>query len=82
MNETPIQRCGFCGRYFQGDKFLTQTDIDEVLVNGDSDDIYSAGLGYCPDAPGEQEDEEPERHQVTRDMAIDAGDPSLEGQWI
>ena len=25
---------------------------------------------------------ESERHQVTRDMAIDAGDLSLEGQWI
>lgn len=26
--------------------------------------------------------EQSEMRQITRDMAIDAGDPSLEGQWI
>ena len=66
-----LERCGFCGRFCKGEEY-----VDEV-----SDEVP---LGYCPNAKQEDYEQNPEHymHQLTRDMAIDAGDPSLEGTWI
>ena len=75
----PIEQCGFCGRFFRGLEFI---DIEE-LKTIDQNELNKASMGYCPDAPIEAGyNQEDEHRQITRDMAIDGGDPSLEGQWI
>lgn len=68
-----IERCGICGRYFQGQEY-----VDAVIDDG------NVTLGYCPNAQQEEyeQNESIYHRQVTRDMAIDACDPSLEGQWM
>lgn len=75
-----IQQCGFCGRYFVGSEYLTAEQLKKFNLKK----LEKAPLGYCPDAEVEDYQQNPEnyRHQVTRDMATDAGDLSLEGQWI
>ena len=81
--EKIIYRCGWCGNpvdkngeqlpeinsNHEANKYLeTHKNCNEELVNG----------FCCPDG------NEPmnRRVQVTRDMAIDAGMPETEGQWI
>lgn len=74
--DSKIERCGYCGSYFSGNAYLT---IEE-LKGTPKEIIDKAPLGYCPNAQRESgEYDEPQRY-ITRDMAIDAGDPSLEGQ--
>ncbi len=70
-------RCGYCGQ---------PTDINGVpLVNWqiammepfvDWNKPTEQTHGNCCGNSG------PERVQVTRDMAIDAGEPEMEGTWI
>lgn len=65
------KRCGFCGRPFNGRSFLDPKDFEGIDLP----------LDYCPDAHYEDDScQEPRR--VTKDMATDAGDPSLEGMLI
>ncbi len=73
-----IERCGFCGSFFRGLEYL----LAEELNKTSEEVLNKASLGYCPNAEREQEEAEPTMHQVTRDMALDAGDPNLEGTWI
>ena len=79
--KSKLERCCLCGRFFAGDVFLSDDDLN-LLPEADALNLIP--LGCCPDAPGESDSEEPQkqRHQITRDMAIDAGDLSLEGQWV
>ena len=73
-----IERCGFCGRFFRGAEYLSAEELNKT-----KEEVLNKVLhGYCPNAEGEQEETEPAMHQVTRDMASDAGDPNLEGTWI
>ena len=74
-----IERCGFCGRYFNDNYYLTQEDIENTAAKL----LEEAPLGYCPNAQAEDAEQNPEQYRrVTRDMAIDAGDPDLEGQLL
>lgn len=74
-NVEKLKRCGLCGRYFRGDNFLST----EELKNITKEEIENAPLDYCPDAHDEQQEKEPQRY-VTKDMAIDAGYPEMEGE--
>jgi hypothetical protein len=78
MEQGKLERCGFCGSFFVGTSYLTVGQLNDLP----EDVLNNAPLGYCPNAQAEADGHEPQRHQVTRDMAIDAGEPSLEGQWI
>lgn len=73
-----IYRCGYCGQPtdvigypLRDEAFKKCTNIIDTY--GDSHTIQVHG--YC--CVHENEREEPRR--ITRDMAIDAGDPNLEG---
>ena len=76
-NKLEVQRCGFCGRYFKGTEFLNEEEASFYIYYN-----IDVPLGYCPDAQIEDYERNPEKYhyRVTRDMALDAGDPSLEGQ--
>jgi hypothetical protein len=78
--EKKIEMCGFCGRYFRGNEYLTTEELNKIS----KEELDNAPLGYCPEAQQEDFEQNPEHymHQVTRDMAIDAGQPELEGTWI
>ena len=78
MREKNLERCGFCGQFFIGLEYLT---VDE-LNSTPKEKLDAAPLGYCPNAQAESDEQEPQRYRITRDMAIDAGDPNLEGQWL
>lgn len=76
-----IYRCGHCGTPtdengvpLTGEELKRVTDIiDEI---GDSKTELLHGKDCCINDPYYN------RIQVTRDMALDAQDPSLEGEWI
>lgn len=69
--QTEIVRCGMCGSFFRADgQQITVEDIKKL--NGDD---YN--LDYCPNCANEAN--ENQYRTVTRDMAIDAGMPELEG---
>ena len=68
--EPTVEQCGFCGRFFKGETYL-----DDFKPSG------NIPIGYCPEAGYEDPDHQPER-RVTRDMAIDAGMPELEGSIL
>ena len=78
MEENKLERCGFCGRWFRGVEIVPE----HTALALPRAELDSAPMGYCPDAPGEQDIDEATgaRRYITRDMAIDAGDLSLEGQ--
>jgi hypothetical protein len=69
-----IERCGFCGMYFIGNEYLYAEDLKKI----DPKELDNAPLGYCPNAGNE--DESRQEQIITRDMAIDAGGLTLEGQ--
>lgn len=75
-----MERCGFCGRFFFNGEYLTTSEVNEYP----KDILDRVPLGYCPEAGYEDGSYEKEcnSHRVTRDMAIDACDLSLEGQLI
>jgi len=78
-----IERCGLCGRLFRGENFLNERQAREAeILTGAA--MATITLGYCPDAPQEHyEQSEIDRPQfVTRDMAIDAGEPEMEGMRL
>jgi hypothetical protein len=84
MSDTPatpsaIERCGFCGMFYIGTKYMTTDELNATPQSV----LDAAPLGYCPNA-GYEEDAQwsANMYRVTRDMAIDAGDLSLEGQFI
>ncbi len=74
-----IYRCGWCG---------CPTDcngnvLDELRFKKVVNIINTYGDGRTEKTHGQCcESENQLRNRVTRDMAIDAGDPSLEGEWI
>ena len=73
-----IYRCGYCGQPTDKDgNPLTAEECEPISV----EELDNAELvhGYCCLIEYEPE---PERMRVTRDMAIDAGDLSLEGELI
>ena len=74
-----IYRCGWCGcptnengQNLHGETFKRVVNIIEKYGDGHTE--KTNGDCCIP--------EHNLRSRVTRDMATDAGDPSLEGQWI
>lgn len=67
MNEK-LTRCGMCGDFQKDPKLYSQKEQDE------------AELVYCDSCTVDKQNQE--RQYITRDMAIDAGDLSLEGQLL
>ncbi len=68
-------RCGWCGQATDKDGYVLDVD---VVNNMDVDwDKAEAAPGDCCRAEQEQGRQ---MIEITRDMACDAGDPSLEGQ--
>ncbi len=81
MSEKEIlKRCGFCGNWFIGNEFC----YEEQLKSFTKEELDSAPLGYCPNAQNEDMAQNPENYHnvITKDMAMDAGDLSLEGQIL
>lgn len=71
-----VYRCGYCGRPTDEDGDSIDFDMDTAEeVYGDCENLTH---GSCC----VQQEPEREMVQVTRDMASDAQDMSLEGQWI
>lgn len=77
-----IYRCGWCGHPtnskgepLMGEAFKKALNIIETY--GDNHHTHLEHGDCCI-----HEHMEPQRMRVTRDMAIDAGDPSLEGELI
>lgn len=75
MNKEKLERCGFCGRWFTGDKFI---DLEGIKERTDAE-LNSAPLGYCPEAQQEQSNEEKAYEPTTQEM-VDAGIISLDSQ--
>jgi hypothetical protein len=74
-----IHRCGWCGHPTDQDGDPIQQDPAAYLrAHADAEEVLVDGA-CCPNGTHEPERE---RFQVTREMAIDAGDRSLEGMWI
>ena len=74
-----IERCGFCGSYFRGNKYLTTDELNKLT----KEEKEMKALGYCPNADQEDQQQNPSQPQyVTREMAIDAEDLSLEGERV
>lgn len=81
---TTIYRCGWCG--FPVDRDGSQ--LHGVGTPAEANDYLAAHHGareehvngFC--CPGGDEQGQRDRMQVSREMAIDAGDRSLEGMWI
>ena len=79
-----IYRCGWCGNptdadgnELVGDSFKRVIQI--FLTYPDNNSHTSLTPGHC--CRWKEEGHE-ERMQITRDMAIDAGDLNLEGQFL
>ena len=82
--ERTIYRCGWCGfpTDAKGDQLYgvhTPAEADAYLAahHGAAEQMTN---GFC--CPGGDQQGDRQRMQVTREMAIDAGDRSLEGTWI
>ena len=75
-----VKICGACGTIIdeQGNA-LPQKVLDELNLS--ESEVNSLELDWCYGCIMEQQ-EEPTYVRVTRDMASDAGDPSLEGQIV
>lgn len=71
-----MKRCGFCGYPLDDDCNPIQTDDANKLSESE---LNALELDYGNCCPPEQE--ENRIIQITRDMASDAGDLLLEGQW-
>lgn len=64
--------CGMCG--------CPCNNMGERLPDPIDFDAKNYVFGYCEDC--EADERQSKKVQVTHEMAVDAGDLSLEGQWI
>jgi hypothetical protein len=79
-----VYRCGNCGRYTSEDGSLLGSEERkkvEKIVEEIGDSKTELVHGECCIHEFNRIDEF-NRMQVTREMALDAQDPSLEGTWI
>ena len=77
--ETIVYRCGWCGTITdENGNPLNPEEIENLNPTEEQLNNATAVNGYCCIHMAQ----EANRMQVTRDMAIDAGDLSLEGEWI
>lgn len=77
--ETIMERCGFCGRYFIGNEYVPEEELKKYTT----EQLNNAPLGYCPEAKQEDFEQNPQNYpkRITKDMAIDIGQPELEGEY-
>ena len=69
-------RCGWCGQPAdENGRVLSLDEINQMSVDWDKAEPVH---GYCC----QNAQQEREMVQITREMAMDAQDISLEGQWI
>ncbi len=52
-----IERCGYCGEFFIGTRYLIADELNEINDNVFLDNVP---LGYCPNAQAEHEEQNPE----------------------
>ena len=76
MKEDKLERCGFCGRWFTGDKFI---DLEGIKERSDAE-LNSAPLGYCPEAQQEDYEQNPPPYEPTIQEMAEAGIISLDSQ--
>ena len=79
-----IYRCGWCGYPTDKDgNCLANEGFEKakkiIDTYGDGEHTHLVNGECCPNGDGTHE---PQMVQVTKDMATDAQDPSLEGQWV
>ena len=76
---TKVYRCGYCGNPTSVEgKELSEEVRDRVIQI-----IVKYGDGHTEQTHGDCcRHTEDFTVQVTKDMAMDAGDPALEGEWI
>lgn len=79
-----LYRCGWCGYPTdQNGVCLKDEPLKKAMkiigTYRDNDHTHKLHGDCCPNGDGSQERE---MVQVTRDMASDAGEPSMEGEWI
>lgn len=77
IKQSKLERCGFCGRYFIEDKYLSEEEIKTYT----NKELEEAPLGYCPEANYEDPNA-PQERIITRDMSTDACMPELEGTRV
>jgi hypothetical protein len=53
-----LERCGFCGRYFIGERYLTSEELDKIS----QEELDKTSLGYCPNARQEDYEQNPENY--------------------
>jgi len=78
-----LYRCGWCGSPTNKDGIILSEEMFQKairIIDNYSDVRTELTQGMC--CVAEQQNREANRMQVTRDMAIDAQDLSLEGTWI
>ena len=74
-----IKRCGMCGTIMKNGVTISIEEIEQMSPK----EIDDLELDWCDNCGyAEYVSNQESRVQVTRDMAIDAGDPDMEGQWI
>lgn len=56
QNKEELERCGYCGRWFIGERYLLQ----EEIVNFTKEQLDNAPLGYGPDAQKEHYEQNPD----------------------
>jgi hypothetical protein len=66
--------CGYCGQPLDEDDH----DVIDIPDDYDPNKYPHSVCGSC----NYEQSMEAQRMRVTREMALDAGDPSLEGEWI
>ena len=77
--EKIIYRCGWCGLPTDKDGNVLEVDPNKYLEEHKDCDAEQTHGCCCPDGDKSQQQQ---MVQVTHDMAIDAGMPEIEGQWI
>ena len=78
LNTIVIYRCGWCGLPTDKDGQPLEVDPTEYLEKHKDAECKNT-QGYC--CPNGDESQQRQRVQITREMALDAGMPELEGQW-
>lgn len=73
MSEKIVKSCGYCGRPLDA----KGNDVDEIPEGYDPDKYEHEICISCGTGLMEQENE---RMRITHEMAMDAQDPSMEGQ--
>ena len=73
-----VYRCGWCG--LPTDKGGKPLKVNpEKYLEKYKYSVTELTQGWCCE---DEQRQEPQRMQVTRDMAMDAGEPEMEGMWI